>query len=700
VNNKLARSLGGIFALMLSGGLVAQDEEYVNIRTDLANGLELQEVSDRAYENAEDYWEFSHAHLRDGHEHQEHDWGIHDGTDEVLSAGEAVAEIYANAGNNGPNVDPDALDIIKITIAVVNSWPDCEDTFDAVRSAVTLLPNRVDEIVAEVAVKRNCNCNNGGMWVDQRLWDRLRVEIRHQFLEIPLQCSCSQVAMYAGISGLPENFEFTNDLPEAKKLQLIERMTEKVVAITDRTAALQSRNGWQCGCTGVNIAATMQGIEQDELRNGTYDRLAEKYAKEAADTGMVVDSFGIVGLYPMDHWGDNEYSSHENTLRRQPQIFRGDNLILDPFHPATEFLAFGKRAFENLGQHEHSSGNTPTDLFISEYVEGWSIEALASPAGQREDTQRNRVIELYNGSDDIIDLGNSNYFLEIYGGPPIVTKTVKSPPVLMRKTISLLGDATFDFDKSDIRAQVSEDMKAVVKVLNSVDIFSEVLIVGHTCDIGTDEYNIGLSNRRADSVRDYLREIGLKDVALRTEGHGEREPRVPNNSIANRSRNRRVELTFITRDDAEIETSVTESQGDEPKRLDITFLQAQPGGMVSDFESEAFANRMPSGEYITGDMKPREVIGLNGPIDPGATFVVAYDESDEVLTDVADLVTGQLDFLPNETLVLRRLGGNMALNCRAQGYSYVTNYPPIPRILPPILFPPLAPRDDEIASPN
>ena len=120
-------------------------------------------------------------------------------------------------------------------------------------------------------------------------------------LDVPVQCSCSQVAMYGGISGLPENREFDPDMDDAQTAELIARMTERVTTITERTSALQNKNDWECGCADVNIAATMQGIAEDELRDGTYEGLAEKYAEEAGDTGLVVDSFGVVGLHPMEH---------------------------------------------------------------------------------------------------------------------------------------------------------------------------------------------------------------------------------------------------------------------------------------------------------------------------------------------------------------------------------------------------------------
>ena len=76
----------------------------------------------RPWVNADDYW----AERA----------GDRDGDDDELSAGEAVTEIYVNANSMGGAVDPNARDIVKVSIAVIDSWPDCEDTFDAVRSAV------------------------------------------------------------------------------------------------------------------------------------------------------------------------------------------------------------------------------------------------------------------------------------------------------------------------------------------------------------------------------------------------------------------------------------------------------------------------------------------------------------------------------------------------------------------------------------
>ena len=683
MSKRIACLIGGLAALTLSTGLMAQDDGYVNIEDDLGTGMELQELANRAYANADDYWE-NHP-------------GPIDGDDEGLSAGEAVTAIYTHASDL-PNADPLARDIVSVTEAVVDAWPDCQDTFDAIRAAVTRLPGRADEIVANIAVKRDCNCSNGGLWLDQRVDNRIRVASRHNILNVPVQCSCSQVAMYAGIAGLPENREFDPNMSDKEKAVIIDRMTEQVQVITDRTAALQSMNSWECGCTNINIAASMQGIKEDELRDGAYDGLAEKYAQDAADNGLVVDAFGVVGMHPADYWGNGEYVSQSNVLRRKDEIFRGDNLILDPFHPETEFTAHGDGNHDQLGQHTHTSGNMPTDLFISEYIEGWNEEALKLPPQDRDPNQRNRVVELYNGGDKRIDLGNDQYFMEIYAGPGTGTRNVVTPPLLLKKTISLESDVVFEFDKADVKADASEDLKKVAEALNEVDFFSEILIVGHTCDIGTNDYNLQLSERRADSARDVLQEAGLKDVKIRTEGQGERDPRLPNDSDANRSRNRRVDITFVTKEGEEVETTVSEGDPNAPKKYEYTFLVPVPPS-VHEVVSQP-AGTMAAGEYSDGDMDPRQVIGLNGAVEPGETWIIAFDQSDDNIKQKANEVTGQLDFQPNETLLIRRMGGEMALNCRAQSYSYVINYPPVPFIRYSDPFPRDPPDDDEVASPN
>ncbi len=70
-------------------------------------------------------------------------------------------------------------------------------------------------------------------------------------------------------------------------------------------------------------------------------------------------------------------------------------------------------------------------------------------------------------------------------------------------------------------------------------------IVGHTCDIGSTEFNQGLSVRRADSVKAYLMQMGIKESKIKVRGKGESEPLYPNTSDENRMKNRRAEIMIM-----------------------------------------------------------------------------------------------------------------------------------------------------------
>ncbi len=73
----------------------------------------------------------------------------------------------------------------------------------------------------------------------------------------------------------------------------------------------------------------------------------------------------------------------------------------------------------------------------------------------------------------------------------------------------------------------------------------KVTVIGHTDNVGTDEYNVGLSMRRAEAVRDYLIKKGIAAGRLSTEGKGESTPIAPNETEEGRARNRRIEFKVV-----------------------------------------------------------------------------------------------------------------------------------------------------------
>ena len=106
----------------------------------------------------------------------------------------------------------------------------------------------------------------------------------------------------------------------------------------------------------------------------------------------------------------------------------------------------------------------------------------------------------------------------------------------------------FDFDSDQLR---EESKKNLGNLANSLSKFgdSKLLLVGHTDDKGTDTYNADLSRRRANAVASYLISRGVPSGRIETSGRGETEPIAPNDSDANRQKNRRVEVAITAGDE-------------------------------------------------------------------------------------------------------------------------------------------------------
>jgi OmpA-OmpF porin, OOP family len=99
----------------------------------------------------------------------------------------------------------------------------------------------------------------------------------------------------------------------------------------------------------------------------------------------------------------------------------------------------------------------------------------------------------------------------------------------------------FDFDSAELRPESLTELERVVQFMNDIP-GSTALIEGHTDSIGTEEYNLRLSDRRAKAVFDYLASRGVNLARLQSVGKGESQPVADNATEAGRAQNRRVML--------------------------------------------------------------------------------------------------------------------------------------------------------------
>jgi outer membrane protein OmpA-like peptidoglycan-associated protein len=109
--------------------------------------------------------------------------------------------------------------------------------------------------------------------------------------------------------------------------------------------------------------------------------------------------------------------------------------------------------------------------------------------------------------------------------------------------ISLAGSILFDFDSAKIRADAERALTDVAQVIESYE-GRPVRVEGHTDSMASDEYNQGLSERRAKAVADWLSKYGVDDERLTPRGFGESKPVAQNDTAAGRQKNRRVEVVI------------------------------------------------------------------------------------------------------------------------------------------------------------
>ena len=106
----------------------------------------------------------------------------------------------------------------------------------------------------------------------------------------------------------------------------------------------------------------------------------------------------------------------------------------------------------------------------------------------------------------------------------------------------------FKINSADLSDDAKQELKKVGGILAKYE-DTQILLEGHTDDTGSDDLNMKLSERRAKAVSSYLETENIPSSRLKTKWYGEAQPKYPNDSEANRVKNRRVELAIYANDD-------------------------------------------------------------------------------------------------------------------------------------------------------
>ena len=123
-----------------------------------------------------------------------------------------------------------------------------------------------------------------------------------------------------------------------------------------------------------------------------------------------------------------------------------------------------------------------------------------------------------------------------------------------RGIVLTIGDVLFAFGKADLSPKADRNVDKLADFLKKYP-NRNVLIEGHTDSIGSEEYNLGLSRERSESVKEKLVGDGIEPDRITTVGYGKKYPAVSNDTEANRALNRRV-VVIILKEGVKAETQM------------------------------------------------------------------------------------------------------------------------------------------------
>lgn len=177
-------------------------------------------------------------------------------------------------------------------------------------------------------------------------------------------------------------------------------------------------------------------------------------------------------------------------------------------------------------------------------VEDWTDKCPDTPAGMKVNALGCEIDTDGDGVLDSADKCPTVYARTPDGCPVVEAAPAPAPvpaPAAEPAPMVILGDVNFAFDSAVLKPNAKEKIdKAVAHIQKMSDETFELL--GHTDSIGTEEYNLGLSQRRADAVRNAMIKLGVAPERLIARGYGESKPIATNSTKEGRAQNRRVEL--------------------------------------------------------------------------------------------------------------------------------------------------------------
>jgi outer membrane protein OmpA-like peptidoglycan-associated protein len=262
-------------------------------------------------------------------------------------------------------------------------------------------------------------------------------------------------------------------------------------------------------------AAGIRRVEGEDVRNSR--RVSLFYPKSEQCT--------LVGYTNAIRISDVLYKSLKEGKRSEFSI-DGPETIMVLHHESVAMPHYIQAEGQEMINLRIEGVDTPVRTIKAVCDNGWTYWVLDNP----------RVPMIVQGNAPFRWVASLNH---AYGDGDAIKEAKRIVEDLRKGGVATSYLILFDFDSDKLRPHSKEILNGLLDYLNG-DKSIRLQVEGHCCIIGSDSYNMGLSRRRAASVKRYLVEHGIAAERLRPVGYGFRKPEVPNDTPAHRARNRRV----------------------------------------------------------------------------------------------------------------------------------------------------------------
>ncbi|MCH2215303.1 MAG: OmpA family protein [Flavobacteriales bacterium] len=289
--------------------------------------------------------------------------------------------------------------------------------------------------------------------------------------------------------------------------------------------------------TPINLGIPINTPDDDVFFSVAADGRTAYYSSDREE------GYGEKDIYRLTFLGPEK----QPVLNVEDRLIAGssERKIEIPFQPPVEIktsqmallkgVVLDDETLEPVAAKVDLINNASAEVLATFDVEPSTGKYLVSlPAGKNYGINVNADNYLFNSLN--FNIPDSAGYREYY-------KVIKMKRIKIGETI-VLRNIFFDYDKATIREESTAELDRLEKVLVENPTI-KVEISGHTDNVGGDDYNLNLSDKRAQSVVEHLKSKGIDPSRMIAKGYGESKPLATNDSPEGRQENRRTEFKII-----------------------------------------------------------------------------------------------------------------------------------------------------------